>query len=299
MMSNVWVLGSAAWDVVYEVQRMPAPGQRVHAKPLGRRAGGSTANVARALSSAGHEVRLLTRVGADDLGAALLSELADWGVVTDAVMRLDRCTPETLIFRDADAEPTIFIVGDDTCTKPVPVPYDRLVDADAVFVGRYDDFDPELPSFLRRHVPLVVSAVPPELTVEWHADVVVGSVSEYPPAWLAAPHEVLRRLIGDPLSWVIITRGSLGATAHGSRGAVRIPAFDAPVIDTTGAGDCFTAGLLHGLLGGEELTGAGRLGAFWAAETVTLPQSVPARWDELGLGPAFGDWAAALAGASG
>jgi sulfofructose kinase len=292
--SDVWVLGSAAWDVVYEIDQIPVAGGRATARCLGRRAGGSTGNIARALGSAGHRVRLVTQVGADDLGTALLDELTSWGVVTDSVLRYRMCTPETFIFVDKNAERTIVVLDKD-CAQAVPVPYAAIADADGVFIGRYADFEPKLPEFLRQSSALVVTAVPPPKTARgWFAHIVIGSLSEYPRSWLAAPYEELHQRVGAQLRWVVVTQGHLGATAYGPDGVVRIPPFDAIVMDTTGAGDSFAAGLLHGLLQGRELATAGRLGSYWAAAALTLPQSVPPRWTELGLGDPAGDWAPLL-----
>jgi sugar/nucleoside kinase (ribokinase family) len=41
------------------------------------------------------------------------------------------------------------------------------------------------------------------------------------------------------------------------------------VIDTTGAGDLFAAGFLHGLTNGRDLETCGRLGAIAAAEVIS------------------------------
>jgi sulfofructose kinase len=294
-MSSVWVLGSASWDRVYEIDQIPAAGGRAIARYLGRRAGGATGNVARALGSAGHRVYLVAQVGADDLGAVLLQELATWGVATDSVLRYRTCTPETLILINRHGERTIVVLDKD-CAKEVPVPHAAMADADGVFVGRYADFGPELPAVLRRSSALVATAVPPLSDAEeWFAHVVIGSHSEYPTAWLAAPYEEVRRRVGPQLRWVVATRGKLGAAVYGPVGAVRIPPLDTVVRDTTGAGDAFAAGLLHGLLQGHDVGTAGRLGAYWAAAALRLSQSVPPRWAQLDLGDPAGDWPALVA----
>ena len=52
-MAEVVVFGVVAADVVLRVERIPAPGDHVNAEALGWRIGGSSANVACGLSTAG------------------------------------------------------------------------------------------------------------------------------------------------------------------------------------------------------------------------------------------------------
>lgn len=47
---------------------------------------------------------------------------------------------------------------------------------------------------------------------------------------------------------VVITLGAQGALACHARGIIHCPAFKVPVVDTTGAGDCFTAAFLTAYL---------------------------------------------------
>ena len=79
------------------------------------------------------------------------------------------------------------------------------------------------------------------------------------------PHEVVEhyRDMGVPV--VAVTRGEQGAVVGSDEGVFEIPAFtpDGP-IDTTGAGDAFNGGLIHGLLNGLSTAEAGRLGTITA-----------------------------------
>jgi sugar/nucleoside kinase (ribokinase family) len=294
-MADVWVLGSAAWDYVYEFDHLPAAGTRTTARSLGRRPGGSSGNVARALASAGHAVHLVAQTGTDEIGDALLAELASYPVDTGYMLRYGECTPETLIFIDRAGERTILVIDKD-CPKTVPVPHEAIAEADAVFVGCFADYGPRLPAILRHSRALVVTAVPPPGTVEdWCADIVIGSEADFSSAWLEAPYRHLRQRVGDRLRWVVVTRGAQGAIAYGPDALVNIPAVETVVVDTTGAGDSFTAGLMQGLLQGKDIATAGALGAHWAAVALKLPQSVPPRWSKLRLGAASGDWSARLA----
>ncbi|MCQ9180609.1 carbohydrate kinase [Streptomyces sp. IBSBF 2953] len=100
---------------------------------------------------------------------------------------------------------------------------------------------------------------------------------------------------------VVITLGSGGALASLDGERVRVPAVTARVVDTVGAGDSFTAGLLHhlgahGLLGGrldglglDEVAEACRFGAQVAALTCSVAGPNPPWRDQLEqLAPAGG-----------
>ena len=71
-------------------------------------------------------------------------------------------------------------------------------------------------------------------------------------AWLypgRPPADVARHWLGLGATVVVITGGPAGADAFTARGpAVHRPALDVPVIDTVGAGDSFTAGLIGSLI---------------------------------------------------
>ncbi len=87
------------------------------------------------------------------------------------------------------------------------------------------------------------------------ADVVKLAIEDL--EWLApgAPFEALAerwRTMGAKL--VVLTRGAGGAVAYGGGPAVELPAVNVTVVDTVGAGDTFTAGMLARLSGRQLLT---------------------------------------------
>ena len=93
---------------------------------------------------------------------------------------------------------------------------------------------------------------------------------------------------------VVITLGADGALVSLDGERLRVPAVTTQVVDTVGAGDSFTAGLLHhlgarGLLGGrlaglglDEVAEACRFGTRVAALTCSVAGPNPPRWDRLG-----------------
>lgn len=67
---------------------------------------------------------------------------------------------------------------------------------------------------------------------------------------------------------VILKRGALGAMAFGDAETITCPAFRVPLVDTTGAGDNFVAGLVHGMVHGMRLAQTLRFASAVAALSI-------------------------------
>jgi site-specific DNA-methyltransferase (adenine-specific) len=80
---------------------------------------------------------------------------------------------------------------------------------------------------------------------------------------------------------VVVTDGDRGAVAYGGDGIRHVAAVPAHGVDTTGAGDSFAAGLLHGLLEGRGIGEALKIAALWGAAAVERLQSIPPNWEEV------------------
>lgn len=86
--------------------------------------------------------------------------------------------------------------------------------------------------------------------------------------------EIATALVRAGVGTAIITEGSEGLTVADSNGARRIPAVSAAVIDVTGAGDALVAATLTGLMAGEDIDAACRQGIAAAAMTIGCRESV-------------------------
>ncbi|PWW66606.1 carbohydrate kinase family protein [Actinokineospora spheciospongiae] len=69
----------------------------------------------------------------------------------------------------------------------------------------------------------------------------------------AATVEDAARVLAEVVGTVVVKRGADGALALRGKEFCALPAPAVDVVDTTGAGDCFDAGFVHGLLGGADL----------------------------------------------
>ncbi len=82
------------------------------------------------------------------------------------------------------------------------------------------------------------------------------------------PGEIAGHLRGRGAGAVIVKTGRRGCAVFHDRDSFSSPAFSAPVVDTTGAGDCFCGGFLAGLARGLGLEGAARLANAVAAHSI-------------------------------
>ena len=80
--------------------------------------------------------------------------------------------------------------------------------------------------------------------------------------------EALRRL-GEDCGHVFMTCGGDGSLALAGGVVTHIPGYVVPVVDTTGAGDIYAAGVLYGLANGMDDAAAGKLASFASARIVT------------------------------
>jgi sulfofructose kinase len=284
-MAEVVVFGVVAADVVLRVPRIPAPGGDVNAEALGWRIGGSSANVACGLSTAGHHVRLVGPVGTDAMGDHLLAELDQYGVDTEYCFRADAASPRSLILLDDTGERTIIAV--DGAAGPssfLPTRGPDLKSVDCVYVEGYTRYPTGTAAGAES--ALLVTSPPVPGATTWPATLVVGSETQYSDATLAGIFEAVRSVSGERLKWVVVTRGRAGADAYASSSDVHVDAIAANQIDATGAGDAFTVGLVHGLLQEDDMVAALQLGAAWGAATVAQLRSIPVPWEDL-AGPFY------------
>ncbi len=81
--------------------------------------------------------------------------------------------------------------------------------------------------------------------------------------------EVCLRRVRNEVTIAAVTLGAAGSVLVSGDRTERIDAVPVEVVDTTGAGDLYAAGVLFGLASGHDLAVAGRLGAAAAAEVIS------------------------------
>lgn len=266
-MARIVVLGSIARDEIIPLDQRLREGAHLQGAIPHARLGGGGANTAIALSHAGHGVSLVAAVGTDSLAEELLAELSRHGVDIGPVTHVSGPSTRSLVLLDPEGERTIINLSRARESRPPR----RLLDlgADCLYVRSHGQHLADLLLAKAALCPVIAQIRPLDEGM-LPAQVLVGSRNDLGSEFLASPLEEGRKLAGEILRWVIITHGADGAEAFGTEGqCLRATAPDVEVVDTTGAGDAFAAGLAHALALKLDMAQALPLAVRWGAAKVT------------------------------
>jgi sugar/nucleoside kinase (ribokinase family) len=251
------------------------PGEGAIGRSLGPRPGGGAAIAAAALAQAGHAVTVAGVVGDDPHGAMLREVLAGLGLDVSAVQVRPGPTTRALVLIEPTGERTIIGVGGYRAEE---------LDGAALLGGGYEAVltklhAPDVPKIMAAHWAkgaLTVGVLPRRGRAPLAAQVLIASAADLTAEEAADPLLLGRTMCGEALRWVVVTRGARGAEAFGVDGAHHVaPAETVQVVDVTGAGDVFAAGLTDALLRGEGMEAALRRGTSWAARHIAHEGSLP------------------------
>ncbi len=278
-MTQVVVVGDIAVDVLVSLQVPPVPGADVPAR-IRTLAGGAGANTAAWLAALDVAVTLVARVGDDVAGRAATAELAAAGVST--AVAVDPALPTaTVVALLADGDRTLLSDrGAAAALAAADLP--PLTGVRHVHVSGYVLLDPSSrPAGLAaiaaaRDLGATVSVDPqvaPALDATFlqlvrGIDLLLPNAAEL--AALGGIDTVL-----DAVAAVAWTDGPAGASWADGRGRWTVPTPPVEVVDATGAGDAFDAGVLAAWLGGAEPEEALRAGCAAGARAVTRPGARP------------------------
>jgi ribokinase len=241
---SVAIIGSINLDIVASVKAFPQPGETVTNAVVHRFPGGKGANQALAAHRLGAKVYMVGRVGDDPLADEALHTLREEGVDLSYCRALkDTSTGLAMIFVTAAGENQIVVAPGanavfnaehlvvpecDAIIAQLEVPVETILQA----ARGSDNF------FCLNAAP--AKPVPHELLE--HVDLLV--VNEIEAATLGKELEMYTGLLA-------ITYGGDGAVlSHAGQQVARARPPKVDVVDTTGAGDAFTAALTVALVAG-------------------------------------------------
>ena len=277
-------LGEILWDLL----------------PSGRELGGAPANFAYCSHLLGNRATVASRVGSDELGRAVRNALLRFGI-TDDFLQADSAYPTGTVQVEINAE------GQPKFEIMHPAAWDFLdwnesweglaKSADAVCFGslaqRSSVSRDTIGKFLHSTRTEALRIFDVNLRQSFYsAEIISSSLQranivklnhEELPVLASLLHGIstdevsLCREVLDQfdLELVCVTRGGNGSLLIGKNATHEHAGFRVTVKDTVGAGDAFTAGLVHERLGGSSLAAmndtANRMGAWVASQAGAMP----------------------------
>ena len=274
-MKEILVVGSLNMDLVFSVDHQPLMGETVLSSGFSMNPGGKGANQAYAAGRLGGCVKMIGCVGDDIYGESLINNLQSAGVDTGAVARLDDVpTGIAGITVTSSGDNAIIVAsGANFYLTPEMIRHneDLIRAADYVLTqletpietvltlaemvkkaGKVMVLDPaparaDLPDEL---FPLVDVLKPNETELQ--------SLTGLPVDTDTHIAQAARTLLAKGVKMVVVTMGERGAMIVTKEETLFVPALLVEPVDTTAAGDTFTAAMVCGLADGMGLEDAVR-----------------------------------------
>lgn len=294
MSKKIVCLGSFVVDLTCRSEHLPIPGETIKTDYFKMGPGGKGANQAVAAKRAGGNIVIMTKVGTDILSHVALNNFRQEGfdekyILIDesnftgiALINVDKNTSENFITVapgacDHITENDIALLKDEIETSDIFLTQ-LEVNMDAIEEAVQIAFDnkktvvlnpaPALPlsdSLLQKVTIIIPNEI--EASMLTRVEAITDKVS----AGRAA-----KVFFDKGVKNVVITLGNKGAYINDGRTETMIAPIDVKVVDTTGAGDAFTGGLVTALAEDMSLENAVKFATATAALSVTKLGTAPA-----------------------
>ena len=290
MTINVLCIGDVMLDVIARIKVSP---QKINfgsdtASRISTSSGGAAGNVAAWLTRTDARSTIVSHVGDDPAGAAIVAEFDALGVSHGDLVIPGETSGVVVVLVDSSGERTMFPdKGANSRLTVTDLP--DLGSFQAVYISGYALLNPlardgvlamiekikadGLPIYFDPASVGSMKDVTDKELHTWFSMMDILLLNEEESIYLTGSVDIERALdyLLDFSQVVVIKRGSAGAIAK-ARGfdSISLPAFAATVIDTTGAGDSFAAGFIASFSKNRDLTAALQAGAELAADCVAI-----------------------------
>jgi ribokinase len=266
--------GAINYDRLYRVERIATGDEESYITGLFEAPGGSAANTVVGLARLGHKVGYVGRVGCDREGRLLLKDLEQENVDTKGISIAEHERSGIVIgFVDEQGERAMYVNPGANDTLVVTEKIIRYVNRAKIvhmtsFVGT-QSFNGQK-KVIENASQVRVSFDPGELyarkseaelkPIYQQCEVMFPSEREVK-LLTGMPYKAgAQKLIDEGVKTVAVKLGKKGSYVTNGREKYLLEPYQVNVVDTTGAGDAYCAGFLHGLLTGKDLKSCGQLG---------------------------------------
>jgi sugar/nucleoside kinase (ribokinase family) len=269
-MPSIALIGELNLDlIVTGAARLPRPGEELLVSGMELTLGSSSAILASQLSLLGDEVLFLSKVGGDDFGRRALEFLHTRGIPTNAVTVDESiATGLTISIALGDERAQITRLGCIEEMRYGDIDFGLLQGCRHLHISSFylqRNLRPDIARIFERARRMGLTT---SLDTGWphegqsthdpdpvypHLDLFLPNEAEAMLLSGTATVEDALTALAQRVPTVVIKLGPEGAVARRGSEVVQSRAFAVDVVDTTGAGDSFNAGFLHGWLAGREL----------------------------------------------
>ena len=288
-MAGIVILGVFVADTAYRAVRMPKMGETILGNSFLLGPGGKGSNQSVAAARLGADVRFITKLGEDDFADLALNTWKEAGVTPVVEHLPDSYTGAAFIFVEESSGDNAIIISPGAAAHIGVADMEKnadLIAGASVFMTQLEQpldaaqraleiarnasvttiLNPAPAAPLSNEILALCDYITPN---ETEAEALTGiSVDTVEDAQRASA-----RFVELGVKTPIITLGERGAYVHGLGLIEAVKA--GPVVETTGAGDAFNAGLATGLSEGKALKDAVRLACATAGLSVTKSGAAP------------------------
>ena len=252
--------------------------------------GGSVANTMAGIASFGGSAAFIGKVSNDELGSVYASDMDAIGVRYDAITTSDAgpATGRSMILVTPDAQRTMnTYLGISSLLEPDDISEDLVASGSLLFCEGYLWDVESAKAAIRRAMKIAAAngrnsalTLSDGFCVDRHRAEFRELVSGPVDVLFANEQELISLyetdfdsavdLVGAEVELACLTRGSEGSLLVRGTDVTKVDAVEVGVlVDTTGAGDQYAAGVLFGLSQGFDLAHSGQLGSLAAAEVIS------------------------------
>lgn len=302
-MAHFFVVGDATVDQMYFVNEFPEHGGEIPAVRAVMEPGGSGATVATALARLGNATRIATRVGTGPFSALALRNLVAAGVETRLIQKdADLQTSSIMLLITPDAQRTmVSAAGASRHLDVAELKESDVSECDALVMSAYSlvggpqkEYALQVLAYARKHklttfVDLGTGAVkamqnrllPTLAGVDYW---LMNENELYLLTGRSSISEAVRDLRGAGIERLVVKVGAMGSIIIDSETNELIEAHEIDdVVDSTGAGDYYTAAFAHAIMAGHDMHEAARYGNVAGALNTTVVGAQSLVLDEAAL----------------
>ena len=289
-MSLITVIGGVNMDISAAMSALFIKGDSIPGK-VTMSCGGVAHNIAHNLCLLGHRVRFVTVFGGDEFGRLCHEQCSQLGLDLSLAERDPSARNGLyLCVNNPDGDMVAAVADMDIIERITPEFLERRIDDINLseLVVTDTNLSVQALTYLLNHVevpmmvdtvstakaPRIVEALQQSNTHRLHTLKVNRQELFEVGGYFSSPAQSARWLIGLGVQHVYATLGESGVDCIDINGEYHLPAIPAQVVNTTGAGDAFLAGVAHAHVSGITFPDTAKMGLRAAYATLLTPSTV-------------------------